>query len=367
MGLWRRLFGDGGPKRSAWPGQGGSACRPSLPRARRTKAGRRRPLPEQRNLEQLGRLGLPDIRDSAHLAELLQIPPGKLEWLAFPWDKQTVHYVKRQIPKRSGGMRVIHAPKPLLRRAQRWILENVLERIRPAEVVHGFVKGRSIATNAAQHVAKTVVLSADLEDFFPSVSIATVQGLFLWMGYSGPVARSLALLCTCRCGRGRRTLPQGAPTSPAITNLVCWSLDRRLEGLARKFEATYTRYADDLTFSGDKELKNGLKRFLPLLLRVVKEEGFRANRRKLRFARQGRQQVVTGLVVNARPGVCRETRRRLRAILHNCRTRGVDSQNTGCDPLFLDRLRGRIAFVSQINPAHGAQLRAAWDQIAAHP
>jgi len=363
MGFWRRLFGGEADQPKHGRGGGSSAGRPKLPRARRVKGGRRRPLPEQPNLDLLTKLGLPPIRDGDHLAEVLQLPPGKLQWLTFPWDKQPVHYVERQIPKRSGGVRLIQAPKPLLRWVQRWILENMLERLTTAEPAHGFVKGRSIVTNAAGHAGKTVVVSADLEDFFPSVSIATVQGLFLWMGYSGPVARSLSLLCTSRCGKGRRTLPQGAPTSPALTNLVCWKLDRRLEGLARKFGATYTRYADDLTFSGDKELKNGLKRFLPTMRRVVADEGFRLNNRKFRFARKGRRQVVTGLVVNVRPNVPRETVRRLRATLHNCRVHGVESQNRLDDPLFLERLRGQVAFVSQINATQGARLKAALDQI----
>ena len=343
------------------PGGGSSASIPVRKGRTRDWAG----AWETGNPSQVAALGLPEIRDLNHLAQLVNLAPGKLKWLAGRFDRADLHYVERRIPKRSGGERLLHCPKPLARRAQQWILQNVLQKVRPADAAHGFVRGRSIVTNATPHCRRTVVVSADLVDFFPTISVASVQGVFLWMGYAGEVARTLARLCTCRrTARAHRILPQGAPTSPAITNLVCWSLDRRAEGLARKFGATYTRYADDLTFSGDKELKNGLKRFLPLLMRIVRDEGFRVNRRKLRFARKGRRQVVTGLVVNARPSVSRETRRRLRAILHNCRAHGLDSQNAQNDPLFLDRLRGQVAFVSQINPDHGAKLKAALEDIA---
>ncbi len=297
------------------------------------------------------------------LASRLDLTRGRLNWLCSPYrDKARSHYVEREIPKRSGGVRRIHAPKRITRWAQDWILANILERIPPSDAAHGFVKGRSIVTNATRHAGKTIVVSADIEGFFPSVSLATVRGIFQWMGYPEDVARALGVLCTCQTG-SRRVLPQGAPTSPALTNLICWKLDRRLDGLARKFGATYTRYADDLTFSGDQEFKNGLKRFLPLLWRIVKDEGFRLNKAKMRFSRKGQRQTVTGLVVNQRPNVPRARVRRLRAILHNCRVHGLESQNRTGDPLFLDRLRGEVAFVSQVNPTQGERLRATLDQI----
>lgn len=309
--------------------------------------------------------GLPGIWTVDELANCLELTRGRLNWLASPYrDKACSHYVERRVPKRSGGVRRIHAPKRMTRWVQRWILKNILERIAASDAAHGFVRGRSIVTNASCHAGKTIVLSADIEDFFPSVSLATVRGVFQWMGYPQDVAQTLARLCTCQAG-SRRILPQGAPTSPALTNLICWTLDRRLEGLARKFEATYTRYADDLTFSGDKELKNGLKRFLPLLRRIVADEGFGLNKAKTRFSRKGHRQVVTGLVVNQRPNVPREQIRRLRAILHNCALHGLESQNRANDPLFLERLRGQVGFVRHVSPAQGAKLQAVLEQIAA--
>ena len=334
-----------------------------LPALRTTAEGRGGRWPESGAPAQVAALGLPSIPDVAALAAALQLAPGRLAWLASYTARPETHYTIWTIPKRSGGERRLHAPKPITRWVQRWILQNILERVPVSDAAHGFVKGRSIVTNAARHTGRALVVAIDLQGFFPSVSSGTVKGLFAWMGYPEEVAATLARLCTAP-GATRRSLPQGAPSSPAITNLICWKLDRRLEGVARKFEASYTRYADDLTFSGDRELKNGMKRFLPLVRAIIAEEGFRINKQKLRFARKGSRQTVTGLVVNDRPNVPRPEVRRLRAILHNCARDGVAAQNRKGDPLFLERLRGEIAYVSMVNPAQGANLKAAFDRLS---
>ena len=329
---------------------------------RSTGQGRAGRWPESGDPARVAALGLPSIPDVTALPELLQLAPERLGWLASSMVRPATHYTIWTIPKRSGGTRKLHAPKPITAWVQRWILQNILERLPVSAAAHGFVKGRSIVTNAACHVGRELVVSIDLQEFFPSVSSGTVKGLFQWMGYSEEVAGVLARLCTAPGARWR-VLPQGAPSSPAITNLICWKLDRRLEGLARKFEASYTRYADDLTFSGSRELKNGMKRFLPLIQAIIADEGFRINKRKVRFARKGRRQTVTGLVVNERLNVPRAEVRRLRAILHNCARDGVLAQNREGDPLFLERLRGQIAYVSMVNPAQGARLKAAFNRI----
>ena len=336
----------------------------SLPRLRCTPAGRRGRWPESGDPAKVAALGLPSIPDIPALCALLELGQPRLRWLASVEASGDTHYTVRTIPKRSGGTRILHCPKPITRWVQRWILDNILARLPVSDAAHGFVKGRSIVTNAAPHAGRELVVSVDLQDFFPSVSSATVKGLFAWMGYSEEVAGTLARLCTAP-GARRRILPQGSPSSPALTNLICWKLDRRLAGLAAKYDAAYTRYADDLTFSGARELKNGMKRFYPRLQNIIIDEGFRTNKRKFRFARKGGRQTVTGLVVNERPSVPRPKVRRLRAILHNCARDGVASQNRDGDPLFLERLRGEIAFVSMVNPAQGARLKAAFDRISA--
>jgi RNA-directed DNA polymerase len=282
-----------------------------------------------------------------------------LAWLTLRGDEHRQHYTIHLIPKRSGGRRTLLAPNRKLKSAQRWVLKQILQKVPTGDCVHGFATGRSIVSNAAGHTRADVVVSADLVNFFPSISRASVRGLFSWLGYGPEVAETLSLLCTAADRDGaRRHLPQGAPTSPALSNLICWRLDRRLCGLAAKLSATYTRYADDITFSGRKELKNGMKRFLPLLRKILGEEGFAINKRKLRFMRKGSRQEVTGLVVNDRTGRPREEVRLLRAILHNCRTQGVASQNRRNDPAFLDRLAGRIGVVRMCNPAQGDRLLA---------
>jgi RNA-directed DNA polymerase len=185
------------------------------------------------------------------------------------------------------------------------------------------------------------------------------------------VASTLALLCTeydrepfDRDGEqlyisvGPRHLVQGAPTSPALANLVAWRLDRRLTGLAAKYGFSYTRYADDLTFSGDDAAVVG--RLITNVKRIVADERFILNDAKTHVARRARRQVVTGLVVNDQVGTPRQLRRRLRAILHNAQR--------GAQPLpAYSSIRGLVAFVNAVNPGHAAPLRAALGQIRATP
>ncbi len=316
------------------------------------------------NPEQLSRYNLPLIETADDLAARLGTSPGALTWLTWPEDAPS-HYVSREIPKRSGGSRLICAPKPRTRAAQDWIMRHILRRLPVHDCAHGFVRGRSILTNAQAHVGKHIVVNLDLEDFFPSISFATVDGLFEWMGYSKDVAWHLAMLCTCRYGgrRYRRSLPQGAPTSPAIANAICWKLDRRLSALAAKSGFTYTRYADDLTLSGDGAFASGLAGTLVLIGKIIAEEGFRINGAKTRFMRRGERQEVTGLVVNDQAGLPRKELRNLRATLHNCLRRGPHAENREHDPLFRERLSGKIALVRMINPALGQKLLQTFDAI----
>src|SRR5204863_102450 len=160
--------------------------------------------------------------------------------------------------------RYISAPKPALAQAQRWLFVNILSRLEVEAPAHGFVPCCSIVTNAAPHTGRKIVINLDLKDFFPSITFRRVKGLFEKLGYSEHVATVLALLSTepprvateldgkvYHVALGQRVLLQGACTSPAITNALCRRLDRRLSGLAKRHGFAYTRYADDLTFSGD--------------------------------------------------------------------------------------------------------------------
>ncbi len=326
------------------------------------------------NEVRLRRFSLPDIASEQQLADLLGISLHRLRWFTHHKPADTVcHYVRHTLPKRSGGERVIMAPKRELKALQRKLLARVLNLVPTGEACHGFVKDRSVVTNATGHVGKAVVLNLDLKDFFPTVTYPRVRGIFVSLGYAFPVASALALLCT-ECEReqfdrdgtryhvaiGPRALIQGAPTSPALANLACWRMDKRLTGLATKHGFTYTRYADDLTFSGDAA--EGALRILGSARRIIRDEGFEVNPAKTRLYRRSSRQVVTGLVVNDQVSTPRALRRRLRAILHNAAQSGLESQNQAGHPDFRAHLAGQIAHVQNANPEQAAALR---DSLAA--
>jgi RNA-directed DNA polymerase len=275
-------------------------------------------------------------------------------------------YVDFQIPKARGGRRTISAPRAPLRAIQRQILAEILAKLPIHEAAHGFVPGRSTLSNAQPHVGAQLLLKTDIREFFPTIHYWRVRGLFFSLGYGEEVAGALAALCTRRpvvdpAGERRVVwpglLPQGAPTSPALSNLVCRRLDARLSGLAAKLGARYTRYADDLSFSFHDagalaELDVG--RAFWWIDQVLQQEGFAEHPGKRQILRPHRRQQVTGIVVNERPTVPRDARRRFRAILHNCRRHGVASQARGRDD-FGDYLRGFAAYVHMVQPELGAR------------
>ncbi len=280
------------------------------------------------------------------------------------------------VPSPTRPCRLLEIPKPRLKRSQRWILDEILALLPVHDASHGFVPGRSIVTNAALHTGQEVVVRFDLKDFFPSVPASRVRGVFAKLGYPQSVSRLLMGLCTTVCIEDieftdpklyelceRPHLPQGAPTSPALANLCAYRMDCRLAGLAKRFGATYTRYADDLTFSGGHELRRTQLRLRKWVIRVVTEEGFTLNAAKTRVKSQSDRQTVTGLVVNVKPNVRRRDFDLLKAILTNCVRHGPASQNREKLPYFRAHLQGRVAFVASIHAAHGAKLRAIFDRI----
>lgn len=285
-----------------------------------------------------------------------------------------------EVPKRSGGTRVLAAPKPEIAAAQARILETILAPLPLDDAAHGFVPGRSTVTNARPHRGRDLVINLDLQDFFPSVTFPRVRGVFRSFGYSPAIATILALLCT-ECPRraltydgrayqvavGPRALPQGACTSPALSNLVARKLDRRLRGLAAKHGLTYTRYADDLTFSADAPQRSELGMTLARLRHVIEDEGFALNPKKVRVQRKGGRQTVTGIVVNeaTKLGLPRDEVRRLRAILHAAKTTGLEAQNRGRHPDFQAHLAGKIAYLAMVDPERAKPLRAALEACRA--
>ena len=230
-------------------------------------------------------------------------------------------YTQFNIPKKSGGVRTISAPNKTLKHILRGvnvILQSVFE---PSSYVMGFTPGRSIITNAELHKNSDYVFNIDLKDFFPSINKSRV-----WVCLTLPpfnlnskVADVIAGLCTMKAGEGsdiRYVLPQGAPTSPMLTNIVCRKLDRRLAGLAKKFNLQYSRYADDITFSGDKYVFGENCYFRKELARIIADQNFTINDEKTRLQRYWQRQEVTGLIVSEKVNVPREYIRSLRDILY---------------------------------------------------
>ncbi|MGH7213256.1 MAG: reverse transcriptase family protein [Tepidisphaeraceae bacterium] len=324
--------------------------------------------------------GLPVLSTPADIAAALDLPVPRLRWLAYHTDASPVtHYVRFTVPKRRGGVRHLSAPHKSLAAAQEWVLANILSKVAPNEPAHGFVPGRGTVTNAAPHVGRAVVVNTDLCDFFPTVTFPRVMGIFRQLGYSPAVATVLGLLCT-DCPRrkvlyagkpfhvatGPRALPQGACTSPALSNLAARRLDSRLRGIAEKLGWRYTRYADDLTFSCDSERRDDRTGYLLARVRhIVQDEGFRVNEAKTRVLRPGNQQSVTGIVVNDRAGVRRRIVRRLRAILHRARFEGLAAQNRHHHPHFDAWVRGMIEYVHMVNPRQAEPLRDALARVKA--
>ncbi|MGT2488298.1 reverse transcriptase domain-containing protein [Methylobacterium oryzae CBMB20] len=319
-------------------------------------------------------LGLPPLASPKALAEAMGIGLGELRFLAYDRVLSTVsHYRRFTIPKKAGGLRRISAPMPRLKRAQYWILDALLAHAPVHAAAHGFVPGRSIVTNAAAHVGRDVVVNLDLKDFFPSLDYRRIKGKFRGLGYAEPVATVLALLCTepdvdaveidgarLYAARGPRRLPQGAPTSPALTNLVCTRLDARLSGLAGSLGFTYTRYADDLTFSASGAAAGKVGALLKHVHAIVAGEGFTVHPDKTRVMRRGRHQEVTGLTVNERVGVPRETLRRFRALLHGLERHGPAGRRWGAagEAGVLRAAIGFAQFVRMVTPETGAPLLA---------
>jgi len=337
---------------------------------------------------------VPVIDTTGALAERLELDAGQLAWLADArglerraGDTRLRHYSYAWLTRPGAPPRPIARPKRRLKEIQRWILHEILDAVPPHDAAHGFVRGRSARTHAALHTGRATVLRLDLEDFFASVSAGRVYGIFRAAGYPEAVAHSLTALCVTvvpleeweavprpsdpaligrhhRLGRRLATphLPQGAPTSPALASLAATRLDRRLAALAPTLAARYSRYADDLTFSGDADLPTGTLR--RVVREIVRDEGFEVARAKTSVRRSHERQLVCGVVVNERLNVPRHEYDRLKAQLHDAARNGSDVANRTAEPDLRAHLLGRIAWVGSLHPERGRRLRERFDAIS---
>jgi len=315
--------------------------------------------------------GLPILHRAEQIAAAMKIPLGQLRFLSYARRVSSVsHYKRFQIPKKSGGTRQISAPMPRLKRAQEWVLRNILDKVPVHDAAHGFRKGRSIVSNAVPHAGADVVVNLDLRDFFPTITYRRIRGVFRKLGYSEQVATIFALICseprvetvqldgrTWYVAKGERFLPQGAPTSPAITNLLCRRLDARLAHVAKQLGFRYTRYADDLTFSASGESAANVGKVLRRVRYVVEKEDLRVHPDKTRVWRKGRRQEVTGLVVNKKVSVSRQLLRRFRATVFQIERDGPEGKRWGSSRNVLRSLFGFANFVVMVDPTKGRPLR----------
>jgi Retron-type reverse transcriptase len=237
--------------------------------------------------ERLQNNNVPIIYNLRHLRRIFRIRKREQNKY-FGSGRNEYHCFK--IPKKSGGMREIVAPSDKLKSYQLWIKENILDKIKISDYATGFKKACSILDNAKIHVGKELVINLDLKDFFPSIKYSQVYKIFSYLGYTNEVSHLLTQLCTNKYN----ILPQGSPASPILSNIVTLKLDKRLSNLAKAYECSYSRYADDITFSGSKNIK----KIIPLVKAIIHEEGFEVNENKLRFQYNFQRQEVTGLVVN---------------------------------------------------------------------
>lgn len=344
-----------------------------------------RPLPSR-----LAHIEIPTLPALGDLADWLELSPTDLEWLADRWrvparhaTSRLHHYAYRACEKRDGRYRLIERPKPLLRAAQHMLLHGLLDCVPPHEAAHGFRKGRSIVSFAAPHAGQAMVIRLDLAEFFVSITEARVHAMFRTLGYPPAVARAMTALTTNRVPSARlrsddlkdkfdwleqqryrgRHLPQGASTSPALANLCAFRLDTRLDALARSLSANYTRYADDLAFSGGAQLSGAADRLSIQIAAIALEEGFAVQPRKTRAMPRGVRQRLAGVVVNQHPNLARDKFDTLKATLHNCVRHGPNTQNRDLHRDFRASLLGRIAHASMLNSARGAKLKAIFARI----
>ena len=265
------------------------------------------------------------------------------------------HYRKTKLPKKSGGYRNLSVPDEILKAIQKQIADVLLIHMPVSRYAKAYRFGSSTLRNAKHHVGKQVVLKLDIFHFFDSIRYSTVKDkAFPAEIYAEPLRILLTMLCY-----HKDALPQGAPSSPAITNIILYELDEQIGQWCRERGIAYTRYCDDMTFSGDFEPAEVIQ-FVRLEL---KKMGFLLNEQKTRIQRPGQQQTVTGIVVNEKLSIPADYRRKLRQELYYCRKFGIQEhlQKIGLEipeDNYRMQLLGKVNYVLQVHPDD-------WDMLEA--
>lgn len=322
------------------------------------------------NPARLATAGLPTFDSLVDLAKAMRVEPQDIVWLCYERAASDIdHYSRFEIPKRAGGTRLISSPKPKMRKAQLWINENILSKLQPSSHCFAFRPGVSIVDNAAQHLNKSLIVKFDIKDFFPSITFTRVRGYFEYLGFNPGISTVLALLCTDAprvrvtirgksqiVAVGDRCLPQGACTSPALANLIASKLDSRLSGFSNSLASdwTYTRYADDLTFSTEAE-PEGLGKFMAAVRRITADEGFEIRKEKTRIMRSPMRQSVTGLIVGSEVRLPKSVIKQIRALFHNIETKGQDEVTQQLGKNSLNVAYGFWSYMHMVDPKLAAR------------
>lgn len=299
---------------------------------------------------------VPVIYNLRHLRKILKIKKSDQD-LYFGEYKKSLYRIF-EIPKKSGGFRQIEAPCERLKHIQRWIEKEIVDKFVISEYATGFRKKMSIVDNAQKHVGKELVINMDIQDFFPSVKYESIFLMFMYIGYKKDVAHLLTKLCT----NAENVLPQGSPASPAISNHVLLKLDKRLGKLADSVGADYSRYADDITFSGNK----GIKTIIPLVESIISEEGYQVNKKKTRLQYHNRRQEVTGLIVNKKLKVEPSIENEIRNAVYFIKKHGLEDhmKHIECDKSFyMEHLYGIAYFINMVDRDKGQNYLKQLDEI----
>mgnify|MGYP005878580941 FL=1 len=300
--------------------------------------------------------GLPVLFDNKHLALVLGIAPIDFGKLLYSINDYCYHEIK--IPQKSGETRTLDIPSVDLKYVQKWILVNILNKMHISNYANGFVKNKSILTNAQNHLNSECIVNIDIKDFFPTVTLEQVFRIFKYYGYTKKLSYTLAKLCTYR-----GILPQGSPASPAITNIICLRLDKRLAALGKKYDASFSRYADDITFSGKKTVAH----LLPYAINIIQDEGFLVNLDKTHISFRHQRQEVTGLIVNGdKVHISKQFKKRFRQEIHYCQKYGVQNHLEYINDhhsFYKEHMYGKAYFINMVEPSLGSELLNLLDNI----